>query len=174
MQARILDASPLLRGDVKTLLTAIRKVLLEACDDGMLANAPHSIFKHVDCVSRRDRATGAALEAIVGGPNEHNCTPADGAFKRDDGAWFTFMFQVSDVGGSLRLESYALRLCFPRGSTPAFLRFDLDGPGKANPAAHEREGLRSHLHPGHDDLRVPAPILHPLELLDLVIYGLRP
>lgn len=51
---------------------------------------------------------------------------------------------------------------------PKFVRFDLNMPGHHN----EAPGLRCHLHPGHDDLQVPAPFMKPLEIVDLCVYGL--
>ena len=52
----------------------------------------------------------------------------------------------------------------PEARTPRFVRFDLNEPAHGN----ESRGLRCHLHPGHDDLIVaPAPLMHPVELLDL-------
>ncbi|MFS8069055.1 MAG: hypothetical protein ACMG6S_22070, partial [Byssovorax sp.] len=45
----------------------------------------------------------------------------------------------------------------------------LNLPGHGN----EKRDLRCHLHPGSDDLLVPAPLLTPSELLTLFIEGAR-
>jgi hypothetical protein len=50
-----------------------------------------------------------------------------------------------------------------------FLRFDYNLPAHRN---EERE-IRCHLHPGSDDILVPAPLMSPLEMLALFIDGLR-
>jgi hypothetical protein len=59
--------------------------------------------------------------------------------------------------------------CFHADAKPAFVRFDL------NPKDHhnEDEGLRSHVHPGSDDFSAPAPLMSPIELLDVLVYNLR-
>ena len=50
-----------------------------------------------------------------------------------------------------------------------FLRFDLNLPEHRN----EYRELRCHLHPGSDDIIVPAPKLSPIEMLTLLTDGLR-
>ncbi|MFV8749137.1 hypothetical protein ACNOYE_01155 [Nannocystaceae bacterium ST9] len=60
-------------------------------------------------------------------------------------------------------------LVFPDGHVPTFVRFDLNEPGHEN---EERE-IRSHMHPSNDDLLVPAPVMGPEELLDVLIRRLR-
>jgi hypothetical protein len=51
----------------------------------------------------------------------------------------------------------------------SFLRFDLNLPEHEN---QQRE-LRCHLHPGSDDVLVPAPMMSPLEVLDLFTHEAR-
>lgn len=51
----------------------------------------------------------------------------------------------------------------------AFLRFDLNLPDHRN----EARELRCHLHPGSDDILIPAPLLTPAEMLTLFIDGIR-
>ena len=46
---------------------------------------------------------------------------------------------------------------------------DANEPGHSN----EERGLRSHMHPGNDDLLVPAPVLSPTELIDVLVRRLR-
>ena len=71
--------------------------------------------------------------------------------------------------GPLQLLAYDFELRFPEAQVPGWIRIDLNLPGHDN----EEDGLRSHLHPGNDDLQAPAPLLSPLELLDLFLHGLR-
>lgn len=63
--------------------------------------------------------------------------------------------------------AYRFQVTFPdEWEGLAFLRWDLD-------SIHERQGRRSHLHPGIDrGLRLPAPVMQPVEFLDLFVHGL--
>lgn len=64
---------------------------------------------------------------------------------------------------------YDFELRFPGLQPPTWIRLDLNLPGHDN----DEDGLRSHLHPGNEDLQAPAPMLSPLELLDLFLHGFR-
>lgn len=88
---------------------------------------------------------------------------------RDDGAWFDFTITVREHAGKLELITYNFEICFPYAMGAPFLRFDLNIPEHRN---QQRE-LRSHLHPGSDDIYVPSPKMHPAELIDLFLHGLR-
>ena len=164
MQRRILEGRPRLPAKAKELFRRMHAAIQRASIDGTLRTNSYEASR---LLGIRER-TSAAI--IVGGARSWNCVPDGGVFMRRDGAWFTFTLQVMpDTDGSLRLESYSFQLCMPTGSAPLYLRFDLGGPDDG----YVHEGLRSHLHPGASDARVPAPLLSPLELLDLFLYGLR-
>ncbi|HET7504851.1 MAG TPA: hypothetical protein VFK02_27700, partial [Kofleriaceae bacterium] len=66
--------------------------------------------------------------------------------------------------------AYGFEVYFPSRDPIAFVRFDLNLRGHDN----DESGLRSHLHPGNDDLQLPSPVLTPAEGLLLVLYGCRP
>lgn len=144
----------------------IRAKLQAAVRDGALTASPYRVSKKL----LRQTTAGSAT-SIFGGAASHDCQyTANATFEREDGTWFTFWITL--VAGNL--DSYSFQICFRGEQCPTFLRFELDAPGTAqNSGPHEAEGLRSHLHPGHNDLRVPAPVLSPLELLDFFLYGLR-
>ena len=93
--------------------------------------------------------------------------PCPATFERNDGALFDFFCVVQERGREpLGLVAYRFQITFQDG-TPAFLRWELD-------SHHEKEGLRSHLHPGRNrGPRVPSPVMQPIELLDLMVHGLR-
>jgi hypothetical protein len=55
------------------------------------------------------------------------------------------------------------------GMGAPFLRFDLNLPAHRN----EQRELRCHLHPGSDDLLLPAPTMHSHELLWLFLNEIR-
>jgi hypothetical protein len=52
-------------------------------------------------------------------------------------------------------------------------RVDLTAVARAIDHRNETRELRSHLHPGSDDILAPAPLMSPLEILGLFIDGLR-
>jgi hypothetical protein len=54
--------------------------------------------------------------------------------------------------------------------SPSFVRFDLNKPGHDNAVV----GERCHMHVGSDRYSAPAPLMTPLDILDLFIHGLRP
>lgn len=161
MQSRILSAWPALPPQPRDLYNRMHNKLQAAVTNGALETSSYGVSR----LLRMDTSSGATL--ISGGvAAAFDCAQVpDAHFQRTDGGWFAFRFTLV-VG---RLDSYSCQICFPDGAPPRFLRFDLDSTGKA----HEQEGLRCHMHPGANDLRVPAPVLHPLELLDLLLHGLR-
>lgn len=108
--------------------------------------------------------------AILGGQKDFTRLSEDGWFKRNDGGLFNFTVTLIEHSGrGLELLAYDFELRLPEGTSPRFVRFDLNTPWHENSQA----GLRSHFHPGHDDLQAPSGMMAPLELLDLFIYGMR-
>jgi hypothetical protein len=102
--------------------------------------------------------------------------PVNARLVRDDGAWLHFTITVLKASDTLAIRAYDFELVFPedmvlpKGRMPLFYRIDLNTERHPN-AARE---LRSHCHPGHDDLQAPAPVMSPDEILDLLIWGMRP
>jgi hypothetical protein len=140
----------------------IRSYLIDASDNRRIRNSINDIYK----LLRMDgRADGYGLIAC-GGIDFHR----DGGvphLTRDDGARLTFSLTLVEAEGVAALVAYRVELAGIPSGAPPFLRFDFDSPGKP----HEANGLRSHLHPGSDLVRVPAPVMTPLEILDLLLYG---
>jgi hypothetical protein len=109
---------------------------------------------------------------IAGGEKNQARDRALPHLERDDGAWFDFTITVRESGECLDLLAYAFEIrLLPRMGT-SFLRFDLNLPGPRTEGAEARE-LRCHLHPGSDDMRVPAPLMSPVEVLAFLIEGAR-
>lgn len=110
---------------------------------------------------------------IYGGEKDFKRSGARPCFRRIDGAWFVFTITVRSLTRTqIELLAYDFELCFPardqqEAGLPRFVRFDLNLPGHGNDA----KGLRCHVHPGHDDLSAPAPLMSPVELLDLFLTG---
>lgn len=159
--------------DYRELVRQMRKHLVDACDEGHLA------MKHSDIYGRLkvfDSPLGEppVYQGIYGGEKDLKRTGHKPHFLRRDGGWLVFTITVKHRRGRpLELIAYDFEVCFPphavtSGGFPRFVRFDLNQPAHGN----EDRGLRSHLHPGHDDLIVPGPLMTPLELLDLCAVGL--
>lgn len=165
LQKRVLGAGPSMPSDVRALFGEIRKYLLEAADEELLKSPPDIIIKLLKMVE--DSKERGTAEILVGRANfkRSNDMPA---FERDDGARFDFGITLRQEKSGLALIAYHFEIRFPEGC-PGFVRFDLNPPGHKN----EDKGLRAYLHPGHDDLQVPAPMMSPIEVLDVLVYGLR-
>lgn len=121
-------------------------------------------------------ARGVDVESLVqmtgpaGGERILVCGERDGAFfERSDGVRCHFKIAVRESGGELALLSYVLHLDAPKGHTacPPFLRWEYSPTRKSGVDAL-KESL-SHLHPGHDHVRVPSPVLSPKELITLFL-----
>ena len=129
------------------------------------------IVQHLEKLSKelqhRDLHRGAFC--IFGGVKNQGRDASLPHFERNDGAWFDFSITVRESGGHLELLAYDFEIRFAPGMGSPFLRFDLNLPDHPNQA---RE-LRCHLHPGSDDILVPAPLMSPAEVLWLFIEGAR-
>lgn len=154
----------------RALYRAMRTMLMSACDEGTLAMKPPEIFRALR-VSDSPLGPRPEYEGIFGGEKDLKRTGERPRFIRRDGAWFTFTITVRvRPARPLDLFAYDFELCFPasvdvEARFPRFVRFDLNPPLHGN----EARGLRCHMHPGHDDLIAPAPLMTPLELLDLFL-----
>jgi hypothetical protein len=159
--------------DPKELLRQLRNHLVLASDEGRLATKQHDIIQHVKRVASPFPKMPECV-GIVGGEKDLKRTGEKPHFRRPDGGWFFFSLTVrARRGQPLELVGYNFELCFPsqaveKSRLPRFVRFDLNQPNHPN----ESRGLRCHFHPGHDDLSAPAPLMSPLDLLDLFIDGL--
>lgn len=174
LQSRILDAAPRL-GDgkmtVDDLWRSIKACLLKAHWSEHLETPQELIHQYVP----RPRETSDGIFTIEGGlvdgkkPFDRN--PEDGRLKRNDHAWLHFTLSVRCDEKRLvkELWAYDFELVFPPEHHPAFVRFDLNEPGHSN----EAREIRSHLHPANDDLLLPAPVMTPDELLDVMLRRLR-
>jgi hypothetical protein len=96
--------------------------------------------------------------------------PTDSHFRLESGARLSFCIILREGGGRCALVSYRFQLNLPDARSPSFYRFDL------NKQAHETplQEPRSHLHPGHDKIRLPFPPMAPLELLDRIFLVIEP
>jgi hypothetical protein len=167
----------------KELYYMLRGQLLSASDEGKLSSSPDDIIQHVRRLSklsefppqvaadlRRQSLDEGAFCIVVGRKINQNRDRTFPHLTRDDGAWFDFTITGRERQRSLELLSYGFEIRFPPGMGTPFLRFDLNLPDHRN----EARELRCHLHPGSDDVLVPAPLMSPRELLAIFIDGARP
>lgn len=145
------------------LFRHVRRELIEASETGLLENPPYEIFGRVKLI-REQR-----YRLITGGDKNFERSRDLAHFARPDGFWFDFTITLTEDDQGLALIAYAFELRFPAEGPIQFVRFDLDPPDQA----HEDDGLRCHMHPGSDDIRLPAPLLAPLELLDVFLQDVR-
>lgn len=179
LQNRIMGAEISFSGKtVADVWRAIKKALSDSYDDGLLANAPHEIHQFVPEPRKKDGAN-PNLFILAGGLVEGKSfarLPEQARIKRDDDAWlhFTMTFRCAPSGKRAgkaieEMWAYDFELVFPEGHEPNFVRFDFNEPGHEN----EAREIRCHLHPGNDDLLLPAPLMSPEELLDVLVRRLR-
>lgn len=162
----------------RALYLQVRSQLLAASDAGIVAESPEQILKLVQILPEpppqirehlRVRNLHEGAFCIVGGEKNQERDPTVAHFTRSDGGWFDFTITVRERSRQLELLAYDFELRFPPAQGSPFLRFDLNLPGHEN----EERDLRCHLHPGTDDLQVPAPLMKPSELLALFLEGTR-
>jgi hypothetical protein len=156
------------------LLMKLKGILFAASNEEKLASSQNDIQKWVklDPEKQDNGQLPAARDyVIVGGEKDFRREPGKARLKRDDGAWIHFTITVRwDGAATLELMAQDFEIVFPEGHHPPFVRVDLNLPGHEN----EHRELRSHLHPGNDDLQLPAPVMSPPEILQFFIDRLRP
>lgn len=176
LQTRLLQAEPDFGGvTLEKLWRRIKRSLSDAYNDGLLETPQPLIHSSVP----RPRCIEGGLFELTGGLVEgkkpFRRAPEDAVIKRSDGAWLHFTVTLEcEIKGAkkglvTRLRAYDFELVFPAGHEPRFVRFDFNEPGHEN----DRREQRSHIHPGHDDLMVPAPVMAPEELVDALVRRLR-
>ncbi len=179
LHERVEGTLPVLRETIlKTLALRLRAKLMSGLNDGKLVGNLATLHRQLDYHPHTalDEGqigsvfAGEILEDRTGRVVNFDRDHAPQHFVRDDGAWLAFSLTVRKQGGSLVLLAYNFEIVFPQEHRPRFVRFDLNPPDHANA---DRE-IRSHIHPGNDDLLVPGPIQSPEELLNLMIWHLRP
>jgi hypothetical protein len=168
-----------LPASARDLCRDLRMALVHASNGKKLVTPPKKIHEYVKLLDEPPPQVLKSLVkasvqhgafCIVGGEKNQDRDKAVPHFERSDGAWFDFSIIVRDLKGKLELLAYDFEIRMAAGMGVPFLRFDLNHPGHGN----EKRELRCHLHPGHDDILVPAPLMSPFELLALFIEGIRP
>jgi hypothetical protein len=176
-QSRQLD----LPSSARDLTRALRALLVNAHHTGELSSSPKEINATVKMIGEPSPGLADKLKArsmhqgaccIEGGDPSRSRDPAGKRLRRSDGAWFDFSITVREGGPQLEVLTYRFEIRFAPGNGAPFMRFDRNLPEIS--AGTLGTEPRSHLHPGHDDLRVPTPQMSPAEVMRLLLYELRP
>ncbi|MEM9461324.1 MAG: hypothetical protein AAGF11_44580 [Myxococcota bacterium] len=168
MSERIAKTAPLI--DVRSprdyLDRVIRTQLLNAVNEGMLAVGPHEISRHVriDDQSKQVPPDTHAAD-LVGGRRNNKRREALADLRTPDGGWLSFSAVLRPKDGKVEVVAYNVERVYRRDDCPHWIRFDFSPPGHDN----DQRGMRSHVHPGDDDLQLPAPIFAPHELIALLL-----
>ena len=96
--------------------------------------------------------------------------PTDSHFYLESGSRLSFFVELREGNGRCSLVRYRFQLNLPESQSPSFYRFDL------NEKAHERPLIepRCHYHLGVDNVRLPCPVLTPLEVSDRIFLVIEP
>jgi len=165
--------------NAKALLRELRTLLIKGHNAKKIFTPPQDVNRVVQLLPPPEKIRKqlehyqlekAASCIIVGNEKNQERDPTLPHIKRNDGAWFDFAITVREGVNGLELLAYDFEIRLPAALGAPFLRFDLNLPGHAN----EVRELRCHLHPGFDDVLVPAPLMTPTELLTVFIEHLRP
>jgi hypothetical protein len=150
----------------------VRVLLVRAIREGALHNGMYAVKKLLRLTP--DPKHGRSYWVLTGGPIDFRRAAEpdpETRFVRTDGGIVHFHVTLRECDArSIEVLAYGFEVYFPSQDPIAFVRFDLNFGGHGNDEA----GLRSHLHPGNDDLQLPSPVLEPLEALLLVLHGCRP
>lgn len=177
LQTHVLQRSLAQDGSAKALMQRLRKQLLEASDRKRLSTPPQDVHRLVELLPDFPAPLRKALQSahvdhgafvLTGGDRNRGRLRDLRHFRRADGAWFDFSIVGRMHCGALEILSCAYEIRLPVGHGAPFVRFDLNLPDYAN---QERE-LRCHVHVGSDDVRIPAPMMTPREMLALFIDGI--
>ena len=172
LQERLLSYPGIQAESEADLLRQLRNYLRQAIEDETLQHAPEDLYQLVKKMAAKNRDEFL----IVGGDKNEQHDPNLPSLRRADGSFFHFTLTCRQKSREpVELLGYNFELCFAAAPNARreYVRFDLTSPTGEATANIER-GMRSHLHPGSDDIQVPAAALTPIELLDLCVYRLKP
>ena len=96
--------------------------------------------------------------------------PTDSHFYLESGSRLSFTIVLREGNGRCSLVLYRFQLNLPEDQSPSFYRFDLRGEAHETPLTEPR----CHYHLGAKDVRLPCPVLTPLEVLDRIFLVIEP
>jgi hypothetical protein len=164
IQQRSLGTLSLHLGSARELRTKIFKILNHGHNDRILDNKMNKIQSLLKITTKSSN-----LIEITGGQRNFKRRREIPHFSRHDGCWFDFSILISEETKKAEVIGFDFELRFPEQISTPFIRFDLNPPGHNN----QEDGLRFHVHPGHDDFQIHSPVMNPLEILHLFLYGFK-
>src|SRR5262245_18897462 len=96
--------------------------------------------------------------------------PTDQHFYLESESRLSFSIEIRETQGRCSLVAYRFHLSLPDGMSPSFYRFDLNSQAHASPLTEPR----AHYHVAPDYIRLPSPVLTPLEVLDRIFEVIEP
>ena len=175
LQERMAPVLKPLPASAKELHEQLRRILQKAIRAEVLQTPPDIVTRELlKLVSSDKNSTVKKLggtHGIFGAKKDFDrlTEPANPNEKlvRHDGAVIHFTLTVKEDAGPLELIAYDFELYYPSKQPIWFIRFDMNQPQHKN----EDLGLRSHVHPGHEDLLIPGVMLSPAEALSFLLFG---
>lgn len=166
IQQRSLHAVSLEVPSAKTLYQQLSKTLNRAHNEGFLDTKLSEIHKLLKMSQDQDQFVILGGLEKVGTKNFKKSKDIP-HFSRADGCWFDFAITITETRKPAEIVGFDFEIRFPEIMPVRFVRFDLNLPGHDN----QSDGLRFHLHPGSEDFMVHSPLMSPLEILHLFLYG---
>jgi hypothetical protein len=177
LQERMVPVLQTLPRRAKDLREELRRILQKAIRAEVLKTPPdiatRKLLKLVSSEESRKVKELGGTHGILGAHKDFDrisvAADATERLVREDGAVIHFTLTVKESAGPLELIAYDFELYYPSKQPIWFIRFDMNQPGHKN----EDLGLRSHVHPGHEDLLVPGVVLSPAEALSFLLFGFQ-
>lgn len=145
----------------RRLFIRVQNYLVEQCRELRIKN---DIYKKI----RFHPAQSGGVALIFLGPSIDK-GPSEDHINFDSGSRLSFSIAVRNESGGAELVSFRFHLQFIEGHVPSYLRFDLNSENHPQPLREPR----CHFHPGLEDVRVPMPILQPIEILDRIFFAIE-
>jgi hypothetical protein len=115
------------------------------------------------------QTTSKDITSITLGPTIDK-GPTDQHFRLESEARLSFGIEIREGRGRRYLVAYRFHLALPDGMSPSFYRFDLNPQAHGSPLSEPR----AHYHVGMEEVRLPSPVLNPLEVLDRIFRVIEP
>lgn len=146
----------------RKLFYRLQNYLVEQCRN-------HSTVNDVYSKIRFQAADSKGVALILLGPSIDKGSSHEHVHL-DSGGRLSFLVAVREEGGGTELVSFRFHFQLADSHSLPYLRFDLNNESHAEPLGEPR----CHLHLGIEDVRVPIPILHPVEILDRIFFIIEP
>ena len=147
-------------GSARDVVAQIRTYLLRQDADLGYRNNVYRIFRDVADQQRTVISVGPSFDT----------GPTDSHFHLESGSRLSFGITLREGNGRCSLVAYRFQLNLPENQSPAFYRFDLNDKTHQSPLTEPR----CHYHLGGEDVRLPCPVLTPLEVLDRIFLVIEP